>query len=83
MTQIRVLFLVCNIDLIHCKHEAKAALRLLAEITAYQWGMVTTAQASTLDITRVDLSRLVDGGHLKRLAHGVYMHSGTPGRPVR
>lgn len=55
------------------------ALRLVAELTSYQWGMVTSAQASMRGITRLDLSRLADAGHLTRLAHGVYMDSGAPG----
>ncbi len=55
------------------------ALRLLAEVTAYQWGMVTSAQAGVLGITRLDISRLTQAGHLKRLAHGVYMDAGAPG----
>jgi hypothetical protein len=59
--------------------ESKDALRVLAELTSYQWGMVTSAQASMQGITRLDLSRLAKAGHLKRLSHGVYMHSGTPG----
>jgi predicted transcriptional regulator of viral defense system len=59
--------------------KANEALRVLAEITAYQWGMVTSAQASMHGVTRLDLSRLTQAGHLKRLAHGVYMDSGAPG----
>lgn len=59
--------------------KSKNALRVLAEITAYQWGMVTSAQASMQGITRLDMSRFAEAGHLKRLAHGVYMDSGTPG----
>lgn len=59
--------------------KSKDALRILAEITAYQWGMVTSAQASMHGITRLDLSRLTDAEHLKRLAHGVYKDSGAPG----
>ena len=55
------------------------ALRVLAELTSYQWGMVTSAQASMRGVTRLDLSRLTDGGHLIRLAHGVYMNAGAPG----
>lgn len=55
------------------------ALRVLAELTSYQWGMVTSAQASMRGVTRLDLSRLADGGHLIRLAHGVYMDAGAPG----
>jgi hypothetical protein len=55
------------------------ALRVLAELTSYQWGMVTSAQASMRGVTRLDLSRLADSGHLVRLAHGVYMDAGAPG----
>lgn len=54
------------------------ALRLLAEVTPYQWGMVTSAQAGVYGVTRLDLARLSQAGHLKRLAHGVYMDSGAP-----
>jgi predicted nucleotidyltransferase len=54
------------------------ALRILADVTAYQGGMVTSAQASMRGITRLDLSRLVEAGHLERLAHGVYKDAGAP-----
>lgn len=56
----------------------KDALRVLAEITAYQWGMVTSAQASMHDVTRLDLSRLAADGLLERLMHGVYKTTGAP-----
>lgn len=55
------------------------ALRILAELTPYQGGMVTSAQAGLRGITRLDLSRLAEGGHLIRLAHGVYLDAGAPG----
>ena len=55
------------------------SLRVLAELTSYQWGMVTSAQARMRGVTRLDLSRLADSGHLIRLAHGVYMDAGAPG----
>lgn len=54
------------------------ALRLLAELSASQWGMVTTAQAVTHGVQRLDLSRLAKAGHLERLAHGVYRDVGAP-----
>lgn len=53
-------------------------LSRLAEVTSTQWGMVTTAQAKALGVSRVDLARMTDAGHLERLAHGVYRDSGTP-----
>lgn len=55
------------------------ALRALAGVTAYQWGMVTTAQAAALGVSRLMLSRLAEAGHLERLAHGVYKDAGAPG----
>ena len=54
------------------------ALLALAKVTAAQWGMVTTAQAETLGITRLMLSRLADAGHLERLSYGVYRDAGAP-----
>lgn len=54
------------------------ALRALAEVTAYQWGMVTSAQAAMLGVTRLDLSRLAADGQLDRVSHGVYRHAGAP-----
>lgn len=52
------------------------ALRALADVTACQWGMVTTAQAAALGVSRLMLSRLAEAGHLERLAHGVYENAG-------
>jgi hypothetical protein len=51
---------------------------MLAEITAQQWGLVTSAQAGARGISRLTLSRLTEAGHLERLAHGVYKDSGAP-----
>jgi predicted transcriptional regulator of viral defense system len=61
--------------------KSKDALRVLAEITAYQWGMVTSAHASMHGVTRLDLSRLAADGQLERLAHGVYKDAGAPAGP--
>lgn len=61
--------------------KSKHALRVLAEVTAYQWGMVTSAQASMHGITRLDLSRLTADSHLERVAHGVYKDAGAPAGP--
>lgn len=54
------------------------SLRVLAELSASQWGMVTTAQAAERGVQRLDLSRLAKAGHLERLAHGVYRDAGAP-----
>lgn len=58
--------------------KARDALRELAEMSASQWGMVTSAQAATRGVTRLDLSRLTEAGDLVRLAHGVYKDAGAP-----
>lgn len=58
--------------------KALQALRLLSELSASQWGMATTAQAAALGVTRLELSRLTLGGHLERIAHGVYRDAGAP-----
>lgn len=58
--------------------KSSAALRVLAELSASQWGMVTTAQAAEHGVQRLDLSRLAKAGHLERLAHGVYRDAGAP-----
>lgn len=54
------------------------ALRELADLTASQWGMVTTAQAATRGVTRLQLSRLSESGHLERVSHGIYRDPGAP-----
>ena len=59
--------------------KAGDALRQLADVTSSQWGMVTSTQASALGVSRLDLSRLAEAGHLERLAHGVYKDAGSPG----
>jgi predicted transcriptional regulator of viral defense system len=59
--------------------KATDALRTLAQLAAYQWGMVTSAQAGLHGITRLDVSRLTEAGHLERLAHGIYKDVGAPG----
>ena|SRR5680860_85920 len=58
--------------------KARNALRELAEMSASQWGMVTSAQAATRGVSRLDLSRLTESGDLVRLAHGVYKDAGAP-----
>lgn len=55
------------------------ALRVLDGITAYQWGMVTSAQAGRLGVGRLELSRFADAGLLEGLMHGVYKDAGSPG----
>lgn len=40
--------------------------------------MVTTAQADARGISRLQLSRLAELGHLERIGHGLYRDAGTP-----
>lgn len=54
------------------------ALRILADVSASQWGLVTSAQAAARGVDRLSLSRLAQAGDLERLAHGVYKDSGAP-----
>lgn len=58
--------------------ESRRALRELAEISASQWGMVTSSQAAERGVTRLDLSRLTDTGDLVRISQGVYKHAAAP-----
>jgi hypothetical protein len=58
--------------------ESREALRMLAEVTESQWGMVTSAQALARGISHMNLTRLTGSGDLVRLAHGVYRDAGAP-----
>lgn len=58
--------------------KARDALRVLAEVTEAQWGMVTSAQARARGVSPMNLTRLTEAGDLTRLAHGVYRDAGTP-----
>jgi len=53
-------------------------LKALGGLTVGQWGMVTTAQAAALGVTRLQLSRLAEQGHLERIGHGIYRDTGVP-----
>lgn len=55
-----------------------AGLSELEQLTAAQWGLVTAAQAARAGVSRVQLSRLVTGGHLERVLNGIYRSSATP-----
>ena len=53
-------------------------LGALNELTASQWGLATTAQASRRGVSRLQLSRLVADGLLNRLGQGVYRATSVP-----
>lgn len=51
---------------------ASDALTVLEQLGSGQWGLVTTAQAAALGVTRTDLGRLMGAGSVQRVRHGVY-----------
>lgn len=56
---------------------------MLSPFAAEQWGMVTAAQARELEVSRLDLSRLVQDGTFERIEPGaqVYRLTGSPPDP--
>ena len=61
--------------------KALDALNITDSLAASQKGLLTSAQAQTMGIGRMELSRLATNGHLERIMRGVYRASGAP--PVR
>ncbi|OLB76440.1 MAG: hypothetical protein AUI14_18880 [Actinobacteria bacterium 13_2_20CM_2_71_6] len=59
----------------------RTKLAELADIATAQWGMVTTAQAGSVDVSPQAVARLASSGDLERLAHGVYRIAGSPPGP--
>ena len=57
---------------------ATSALKEIAEITASQWGFVTTAQAEKRQVSKLEMSRLAKSGLIERVTHGVYRDAGAP-----
>lgn len=56
-----------------------STVRLLGEIAADQWGLVTRRQAERAGLPRATLDRATaDGGLLERVAHGVYRLTAAP-----
>ncbi|NGM17510.1 transcriptional regulator [Eggerthellaceae bacterium zg-893] len=54
------------------------AIKALNDVSAYQRGMFTSAQARRLGVERYTLSRLEKGGFIERVARGVYRMGGAP-----
>ncbi|MFT0847691.1 type IV toxin-antitoxin system AbiEi family antitoxin domain-containing protein [Actinomycetaceae bacterium L2_0104] len=59
--------------------KSREALKVLAEVSESQWGMITSAQANTRGVSHMNLTRLTKSGDLIRLSHGVYKDAGAPG----
>ena len=58
--------------------KALDALNITDDIAASQKGLLTSAQANSAGVGRMELSRLASNGHLERIARGVYRASGAP-----
>ncbi|MDF0512492.1 type IV toxin-antitoxin system AbiEi family antitoxin domain-containing protein [Agromyces sp. H3Y2-19a] len=58
--------------------KGRDALRVLANVSESQWGMVTSAQAGARGVSHMNLTRLTESGDLIRLSHGVYRDAGAP-----
>ncbi|MCI1867707.1 type IV toxin-antitoxin system AbiEi family antitoxin domain-containing protein [Bifidobacterium crudilactis] len=50
----------------------------LSVLASGQWGMVTTAQAKMLGVSRLDMSCPERSGAIERLVHGIYKDAGVP-----
>jgi predicted transcriptional regulator of viral defense system len=57
--------------------KSSTAMRALADIAETQHGLVTTAQAVSIGVPRVALSRLAERGDLERVTQGVYRIRGA------
>ena len=56
----------------------QAALVSIAELSTDQWGLITTAQADDLGISRTKLTRMTAIGLLERMGRGVYAVTAAP-----
>lgn len=54
------------------------ALRAISEVAESQWGLVTSAQARSLGLSHMNLSRMAAAGDLERVAHGIYRETSVP-----
>lgn len=50
-----------------------SVVRKVSDLAARQWGLLTTAQAETKGISRLQLSRLTQAGVLERVLRGIYV----------
>lgn len=60
---------------------ATSAFRAIATTAEAHWGMVTTAQAESVGVSRLQMSRMAASGSLIRVAQGVYRVAGAPEHP--
>lgn len=57
---------------------ADVTLSKLGALAEQRWGLLTTAQAEGVGVTRGQLSRMASHGALERVAQGVYRMAGAP-----
>jgi predicted transcriptional regulator of viral defense system len=57
---------------------ADSALMRLGPIAERRWGLVTTAQAESVGVSRKQLARMAAAGSVERVAQGVYRMAGAP-----
>lgn len=55
-----------------------STLGKLGAIAEQRWGMVTTAQAAEVGVSRQQLARMAAAGAIERIAQGVYRMAGAP-----
>ena len=58
--------------------KALDALNIINEISSSQRGLFTSAQAASLGVDRMSLSRLAAHGHIESIARGVFRAAGAP-----
>ena len=56
----------------------REAIEAVGGIAAGQWGMFTTAQAKQVDVSGIEVARLVSRGLVRRVRHGVHAMVGVP-----
>jgi predicted transcriptional regulator of viral defense system len=57
---------------------ADSTLARLGPIAERRWGLVTTAQAEDVGVSRKQLARMASAGAVERVAQGVYRMAGAP-----
>jgi predicted transcriptional regulator of viral defense system len=57
---------------------ADSTLARLGPIAERRWGLVTTAQAENVGVSRKQLARMASAGAVERVAQGVYRMAGAP-----
>ncbi|MDR1719647.1 MAG: type IV toxin-antitoxin system AbiEi family antitoxin domain-containing protein, partial [Dysgonamonadaceae bacterium] len=51
--------------------DALSGIKVISELTKYQWGLFTFAQALVKGVSRMNISRLLQHGHIEKIRHGV------------